>query len=381
MSKYVIDIDGVIASIVDDLDYSKAKPIRHNIARFNKLYDRGHQIVYFTARGTETGIDWSRETASQLKRWGVKYHNLLFGKPAADYYIDDKLISAEEVDMEISDRSKDLIIIGEIGINHNGSLEIAMELIKHAHECGCDVVKFQKRSPDICVPEHQKKKMKYDTPWGDLTYIEYKYKIEFGKAEYDKIDAYCKELGIEWTASVWDVPSAHFLTEYDIKYNKIPSAMLTNKELLKVVADQGRHTFISTGMSTMEDIDKAVAIFDEAECSYELMHSVATYPMKNEHANLNVIKTLKAKYNCPVGWSGHEEGLQVSIAAVAVGADSIERHITLSRSMWGSDHAASLGKGGLMHLVRDCRIVRTALGDGVKRMVPEEEEKRKSLRG
>jgi N-acetylneuraminate synthase len=274
-----------------------------------------------------------------------------------------------------------LKIIAEIGINHNGDLNIAKQLIQHAYNCGCDIVKFQKRTPELCVPEEQKNIMKYNTPWGDLTYLEYKYKIEFEKEEYDLIDKYCKNLGIDWTSSVWDLPSVDFVNSYDIKFNKIPSAMLTNKKLLEKVASYGRYTFVSTGMSTIQDIDEAVDIFKTYNCPFELMHTVSTYPMKNEHANLKVIKTLRNRYNCNVGWSGHEEGLQISIAAVALGATSIERHITLSRSMWGSDQAASLGKNGLKHLVRDCRVIIESLGDGIKKLIPEEEAKRKSLRG
>jgi N-acetylneuraminate synthase len=275
-----------------------------------------------------------------------------------------------------------LKIIAEIGINHNGDLEIAKNLIKHAANCGCDIVKFQKRTPEICVPDEQKNIMKYGTPWGDITYLEYKHKIEFQQEEYDFIDSFCKHLNIDWTSSVWDIPSVDFVNSYDIKYNKIPSAMLTNKELLKKVASYGRHTFISTGMSTMQDIDEAVEIFKAVNCPFELMHTVSSYPMENKHANLRVIETLKNTFDCNVGWSGHEEGLQISIAAVALGASSVERHITLSRSMWGSDQSASLGKRGLKQLVRDCRIIADeALGDGIKRLIPEEEKKRKSLRG
>lgn len=275
-----------------------------------------------------------------------------------------------------------LKIIAEIGINHNGDLKIAKDLIKHAYNCGCDIVKFQKRTPDICVPEEQKNIMKYGTPWGDITYLDYKYKIEFEKEEYDIIDKFCKYLGIDWTSSVWDLPSVEFINSYDIKYNKIPSAMLTNKELLEKVASYGRYTFVSTGMSTMQDIDEAVEIFKAVNCPFELMHTVSSYPMENKHANLKVIETLKNTFDCNVGWSGHEEGLQISIAAVALGASSVERHITLSRSMWGSDQSASLGKRGLKQLVRDCRIIADeALGDGIKRLIPEEENKRKSLRG
>ena len=276
----------------------------------------------------------------------------------------------------------DFKFIAEVGINHNGDVGMAKKLIKQAYDCGCNVVKFQKRTPDICVPEHQKAIMKYDTPWGDITYLEYKYKIEFEQEEYDIIDEYCRYLGIDWTASVWDIPSADFINNYhDLKYNKIPSAMLTNLELLEKVASYGRYTFISTGMSTIDEIAKAVQIFQINECPFELMHTVATYPMENKDANLKVIQTLKNMFGCRVGWSGHEEGLQVSIAAVALGANSIERHITLSRSMWGSDQAASLGPRGLEQLVRDCKVINEAIGDGIKRIIPEEEKKRKSLRG
>jgi N-acetylneuraminate synthase len=273
-----------------------------------------------------------------------------------------------------------MIFIGEIGINHNGDLNLAKELIAHAKACGCDVVKFQKRNPDICVPEKQKEIMKYGTPWGDITYIDYKYKVEFEEDEYDQIDKLCKELEIEWTASAWDIPSQEFLRGYSLKYNKVASPMLTDRALLEEIASEGRHTFISTGMSTLEDIDQAVEIFKSRNCSFELMHCVSTYPLKVQDANLKLIQTLKERYQCSVGYSGHESGLQVSIAAVALGATSIERHITLDRSMWGSDQAASLGKEGLRKLVRDCRIIEGSLGDGVKRMLPQEEKKRLSLR-
>jgi N-acetylneuraminate synthase len=278
--------------------------------------------------------------------------------------------------------SDDFKFIAEIGLNHNGDVDIAKKLIKHACDCRCDIVKFQKRTPDICVPEHQKNIMKYDTPWGDITYLDYRHKVEFGLKEYDIIDEYCRYLDIDWTASVWDLKSVDFINNnYDLKYNKIPSPMLTNIELLEQVASYGRYTFISTGMSNIEDIDKAVNVFRFYGCPFELMHTVSIYPMDNKDANLRVIQTLKDRYGCRVGWSGHEEGLQVSIAAVAMGANSIERHITLSRSMWGSDQAASLGTSGLRQLSRDCRVVKEAMGDGIKRMIPEEEKKRKSLRG
>jgi N-acetylneuraminate synthase len=273
----------------------------------------------------------------------------------------------------------DLIFIAEIGINHNGALELALELVEHAANCGCDIVKFQKRTPDVCVPEHQKSLMKYGTPWGDITYLEYRHNVEFGEKEYDSIDAFCNNR-IHWTASAWDLPSFEFLKKYDLKYHKICSPMLTNTELLESVASEGKYTFLSTGMSTMAEIEVAVKIFRSHDCPFELMHCVSIYPMKNEDANLRVIETLREKFGCSVGYSGHEEGLQIALAAVALGASSIERHITLSRSMWGSDHAASVGKSGLVKLVRDCRIIRRALGDGVKRVLKCEKQKRTTLK-
>ena len=172
---------------------------------------------------------------------------------------------------------EDFKFIAEIGINHNGDLAVALELIKHAKDCGCNIVKFQKRTPELCVPEEQKNIMKYGTPWGDITYLEYKYKVEFGKDEYDKIDKYCKEIGIHWTASVWDTEAVTFLAQYDLKYNKIPSAMLTNLPLLEEVAALGKYTFVSTGMSTMDDIAEAVTIFNRKQCPFELMHTCLLY--------------------------------------------------------------------------------------------------------
>lgn len=286
----------------------------------------------------------------------------------------------EVVDMASQRHTDDLIFIAEIGINHNGQLHLALELIKHAADCGCDMVKFQKRTPEFCVPDHQKDIMKYNTPWGDITYLEYKHKIEFGEKEYDAIDAYCREANIFWTASAWDLPSVAFLSKYDLPYHKICSPCLIDLNLLESIASQRKHTFISTGMSDMEEIAMAVNVFRHHQCSFELMHCVSSYPMNNEDANLLVMQTLRERFNCLVGYSGHEVGLQITIGAVALGASSVERHITLSRSMWGSDQAASLGKSGLQRLVRDCRIVSKALGDGAKRVLPCEEMKRKSLR-
>jgi N-acetylneuraminate synthase len=271
--------------------------------------------------------------------------------------------------------------IAEIGINHNGSLENAIKLIDMAKECGVDIVKFQKRTPELCVPEQIKSVIKYDTPWGDITYLDYRNKIEFGEEEYNKIDRYCKELGMEWMASAWDIESQKFLMKYNLKHNKISSPMLTNIELLEMIADESRHTFVSTGMSSLEEIDKAVDIFRKKNCSFELMHCNSTYPMPTEEANLRCIPMLRERYQCDVGYSGHEAGLPVSLAAVVFGISSLERHITLNRAMWGSDQAASLEERGLELLVRDVKVVMQALGDGRKVICPGELKKRKQLRG
>ncbi len=273
-----------------------------------------------------------------------------------------------------------VFIIEEIGLNHNGELDIAKKLIDVTSFAGCDAVKFQKRTPAVCVPESQKNVMR-DTPWGRMTYLNYRYKVEFEKAEYDEIDRYCKEKNIDWLASPWDVQSFDFLQQYDLKCCKIPSAMLTNRDLLEAVAGGGQRTYLSTGMSTMEEIAAAVAIFRSNDCPFELMHCVSTYPMENEEANLQCIPMLKEKFDCNVGYSGHERGLQISLAAVALGATSLERHVTLDRTMWGSDHAASVEPGGLIKFVRDARIIEKALGDGVKRVLESELPIRAKLRG
>ena len=273
-----------------------------------------------------------------------------------------------------------VFIIEEIGLNHNGDLDIAKKLIDVAAFAGCDAVKFQKRTPEICVPEAQKNVMR-DTPWGRMTYLDYRYKVEFGKDEYGEINRYCKEKGVEWFASPWDVPSYEFLTTFDLKHVKIPSAMLTNVELLAAVASRKQSTLISTGMSTLEEVERAVAVFRSHHCPFELMHCVSTYPMANEDANLRCMGSLRERFRCDVGYSGHEKGLQISVAAVALGATSIERHVTLDRTMYGSDQAASLEPSGLIRLVRDIRIIEKALGDGQKRVLNKELPIREKLRG
>jgi len=251
-------------------------------------------------------------------------------------------------------------ILAEIGINHNGDLNTAKKLIDGAVMAGCDAVKFQKRTIDAVYEKEDLDRLR-ESPWG-TTNREQKNGLEFSRADYNEIDRYCKERGIEWLASAWDVESQIFLRSYDLKYNKIASALLTHTKLLKMVAEEGRHTFISTGMSTMKEIAHAVKIFRDANCSFELMHCNSTYPMKNEDANLAVIRTLQDEFGCDVGYSGHEVGRVVSSMAVALGATSLERHITLDRTMYGSDQAASIEIDNLIRLVRDVRTVEAAFG-------------------
>lgn len=268
-------------------------------------------------------------------------------------------------------------IIAEIGINHNGSIDIAKQLIDVAVSAGCDAVKFQKRTvEEVYSPEELDKPR--ESPFG-TTNRQQKNGLEFGKEQFDIIDAYCKEKGIEWFASAWDLKSREFLRQYNCKYNKVASAMLTNKKMLVEIASECRYTFISTGMSTMEEISNAIDIFTSYGCPFELMHCVSTYPMKDTDANLSMIKVLKDKFRCNVGYSGHEAGLQISLAAAVLGATSIERHITLDRTMYGSDQAASLEPSGLSRLVRDIRIVELAMGDGNKTIIPAEVSIRSKL--
>jgi len=270
-------------------------------------------------------------------------------------------------------------IISEIGINHNGDINIVKKLIDSAYESGCDAVKFQKRNPDVSTPISQTEVMK-ETPWGEMTYIDYKHKIEFGKEEYDEIDIYCREIGIEWFASAWDLDSQEFLKQYNCKYNKIASPMLTHRNLLEVVAQEGKHTFISTGMSTMEQIEKAVKIFKDYGCSFELMHCNSSYPTEDFNSNLSCIKTLRERFDCNVGYSGHEKGIQITLAAVALGVTSIERHITLDRYMYGSDQFASVTPMDLIKLCKLVRVIESAIGDGKKTLREEEKENMNKLR-
>ena len=271
-----------------------------------------------------------------------------------------------------------IFFIAEIGINHNGDMKICKQLIDLAAEAGCDSVKFQKRDIDSVYSKNFLDGYR-DSPWGK-TQRDQKMGLEFNEQDYKEIDNYCKSKKIEWFASAWDLKSQLFLRKFNCKYNKIASAMLINIELLEMVAEEKKHTFISTGLSTMEDIETAVKIFKKKNCPFELMHCVSTYPMKYTDANLKTILTLKKKFDCNVGYSGHETGLVVSYAAASLGISSIERHITLDRTMYGSDQAASLGPAGLKRLVPEVRRIQIALGDGVKRVLEEEIPIAKKLR-
>tara|TARA_R100000152_G_C6779069_1_gene210320 strand:+ start:955 stop:1788 length:834 start_codon:yes stop_codon:yes gene_type:complete len=275
---------------------------------------------------------------------------------------------------------KKTYIIAEIGINHNGSLDVAKKLIDVASVAGCDAVKFQKRNPDVCVPEHQKGVMR-ETPWGTMTYLDYKYKVEFEKDEYDEIDRYCKAQNIEWSASPWDLDSLKFLEQYDLSFIKMPSAMMTNEELMRAAARTGKRIIFSAGMSTLEETDKAVQWMREESADFALLHCNSAYPAPLEDLNLSCIKTLSDRYGCEVGYSGHEFRLGTTVAAVYLGASILERHITLDRTMWGSDHLASVEPQGLIKLVRGVRELEIAYGDGVKRVTDGELPSRKKLRG
>ena len=275
--------------------------------------------------------------------------------------------------------NRHVFVTAEIGINHNGDLDTAKQLIDWAYLSGCDAVKFQKRTIDKVYTKEYLDSYR-ESPWG-TTQRAQKEGLEFGKKEYDIINTYCKEKGIEWYASAWDTESQLFIRQYDLKYNKVASAMLTNMELLQMIAEERKYTFIATGMSNYEEIDKAVEVFKKYKCPYELLHCNSTYPMKNEDANLRVITSLIERYNVNVGYSGHETGRIVSLAAVAIGASSIERHITLDRTMYGSDQAASLEVDDLQRLVKDIRVIEKALGNGIKELTEAEEATKKKLRG
>ena len=261
-------------------------------------------------------------------------------------------------------------VIAEIGLNHNGDVELAKQLIDVAADAGADAVKFQKRTPELATPEHMRD-IPRETPWGTMSYLDYRRRVEFDRDEYIEISDHALLRGLEWFASPWDEPSVAFLEELGVTAHKVASASLTDHSLLGALRDTGKTVILSTGMSTIEQIDTAIDVLGTERLL--LMHATSTYPMEPVEANLRMIPALRDRYpGVPVGYSGHERGLQISLAAVALGAVAVERHITLDRTMWGSDHAASLEPAGLHHLVRDIRVIEAALGDGVKRVYPGE---------
>ena len=267
---------------------------------------------------------------------------------------------------------KKIFIIGEIGINHNGDIKLAKKLMLKSKEAGCDAVKFQKRDIDTVYDKEFLKSYR-ESPWGN-TQRDQKKGLEFGIEEFDEINRYSKEINIEWFASAWDLKSVEFLKKYNLKYNKITSAMIVDHKLIEAITLQKKHTFISTGMSSLEEIEAAVNIFEKNSCPFELMHSVSTYPMKTEHANLLTINALKKKFNCDVGYSGHESGLAVSYAAASLGITSLERHITLDRTMYGSDQASSLEINGLTTLISVIKKIELALGEEKIGVILEDEK-------
>ncbi len=268
-------------------------------------------------------------------------------------------------------------VIAEIGINHNGDVGIAKQLIDVAVVAGCDAVKFQKRTPELAVPPEQRELMR-ETPWGMMTYLDYRYRVEFGQPEFSEIDQYCDQRGISWFASCWDPESVDFMEQFNPACYKVASASLTDTELLERLSSTGRPLILSTGMSTMDQVRGAVQALPRDRLL--LAHTTSTYPCKAEELNLRMLDTLREEFDCPVGYSGHEVGLQTTVAAVALGASFVERHITLDRAMWGSDQAASVEPGGLMRLVRDIREVELAMGDGVKHVYDSELPIRAKLR-
>ncbi len=261
-------------------------------------------------------------------------------------------------------------LVSEIGINHNGDLATAKALIDAAKTAGVDAVKFQKRTPELCVPEEQRDQMR-ETPWGYISYLDYRHRIEFGAEEYRKIDDYCKSLGLTWFASVWDEPSVDFLEAFDPVCLKVPSAALTDHALLKHIRKLGRPVVLSTGMSTMEQVHAAVDVLGRDDLL--ITHATSSYPCDPTELNLRMIETLQKSFPCPIGYSGHEVGLVPSVVAVAMGACLVERHITLDRAMWGSDQAASVEPGGLRRLVKYLRVTEEALGDGIKKVYDSEQ--------
>lgn len=282
-----------------------------------------------------------------------------------------------QIGEEIVGPKRPTYVIGEIGINHNGDIDVAKKLIDVAALAGAQAVKFQKRTPAISTPEDMKRTRR-ETPWGEMSYLDYRYRVEFEQDQYTEIGAYAFDKGVDWFASPWDVPSVSFLEDMGVSTHKVASASVTDLDLLRELAMTGKPIVLSTGMSTLKQIDRAVEILGTERLV--IMHATSTYPLPPEEANLLMIPALADRYHVPIGYSGHERGLQISLAAVALGAVAVERHITLDRTMWGSDQAASLEPHGFMSLTRDIRILEKALGDGHKRVMPGEVAQMKRLR-
>lgn len=279
------------------------------------------------------------------------------------------LTSTVKIGDRLMGAGESCFVIAEIGVNHNGNIELAKRLIDVAVLAGCDAVKFQKRTPEICVPIAQRKTMR-ETPWGYISYMDYREKVEFGLAEYGEIDTYCRARNMKWLASCWDEPSVDFINQFDVPCYKIASATLKDEKLLKYTRGVGKPIMLSTGMSNLEDIDRAVEILGKTDLI--LLHAVSTYPAEYDELNLRAIVTLRERYRVPVGYSGHETGIPSTVAAVVLGACVVERHITLDRAMWGSDQAASLEPNGITRLVRDIRLIERSMGNGEKRIIERE---------
>ncbi len=279
----------------------------------------------------------------------------------------------------INKSHKKPFLIAEIGINHNGSLIIAKKLIDLASKYNFDAVKFQKRDLNICIPNDQKNLIR-STPWGNITYLNYKKKIELSYKNFIELKKYCKKKGIDIFCSAWDLNSQKIIKSLNFKYNKVASAMLTNLPLLKVIAKEKKYTFISTGMSNIKDIDRAVKIFKREKCKFTIMHCVSTYPAAVEDLNLSLISFFKKRYKCPIGYSGHEDSVSPSIVAYLLGASSIERHITLDRSMWGTDQSASLSEDGIRNLTSVINKIPKMIGNGKKKFIREEKNMLKKFK-
>jgi N-acetylneuraminate synthase len=282
-----------------------------------------------------------------------------------------------QVDKKMVGAGNPVYIIGEIGINHNGDINIAKKLIREAYSAGLDAVKFQKRTPEICVPKEQQSQMR-DTPWGYISYLDYRYKVEFNEQDYRDIDNLCKELGMTWFVSVWDEPSVDFMEQFSPACYKVPSASMTDLPLLKKLRATGKPIILSTGMSTMDQI--RTAIHEIGSEDLVITHTTSAYPCPPDELNLRMIETLQHEFDCPIGYSGHEVGLVPSAVAVALGACLVERHITLDRAMWGSDQAASVEPQGMEKLVKYIRVTEQALGDGVKKVYDSEKSSLQKLR-